>query len=75
MFNRLPFKNERPEDYILKEFGKQLNFILNSKTRWNSLVDMIERVLELKNPIQKHYQILIYKTLFRNRVFISIDKS
>jgi len=33
--------------------GEELNLILDSKTRWNSLIHMLERLVKVKLPVQK----------------------
>ena len=53
-FRRSPTKNDVIlQKYVIDEFKEELSLILDCKTRWNSLVDMLARFLKLKNPIQK----------------------
>ena len=52
------FRFSRTSNYILQvyvkqEFGKELKLIMDSRTRWNSLVDMLERFNQLKNCVKK----------------------
>lgn len=35
------------------EFGKEICFILDSRSRWNSLLDMVERFYQLKSCARK----------------------
>ena len=54
IFRSLPTKNDKVlQKYVKEEFGKELSLVLYSKTRWNSLVSMIERFVKLKNCIKK----------------------
>lgn len=54
LFRRSPTKNDRTlEKYTVDEFGKALQLILDSKTRWSSLHTMLERFMKLKNCIRK----------------------
>lgn len=54
IFRASPTKNDKIlQKYVKEEFGKELSLVLDSRTRWNSLVSMIERFLKLKNCIKK----------------------
>ena len=54
IFRSSPTKNDKVlQKYVKEEFGKELSQVLGSKTRWNSLVSMIERFVKLKNCIKK----------------------
>ena len=54
MFRKSPTKNDILQNYV-KEIrnGKELKLIIDCKTRWNSLLTMIERFLDLKKPLSK----------------------
>lgn len=53
-FKNSPTKNDTIlQKYILEEKGKPLELILDCKTRWNSLVDMLDRFHSVKNCIRK----------------------
>lgn len=53
-FKRSPTKNELVlQKYVITEKGKELSLLLDVKTRWNSLLTMIERFVELKTCIKK----------------------
>jgi len=44
IFRRSPTKNDDIlQPYVKKDHGHELNLILDSKTRWNSLLDMLSR--------------------------------
>ena len=53
LFRKSPKKNETLQTHLKNEFHKELMLILDSKTRWNSLLEMIERFLKLKKCIEK----------------------
>ena len=52
-FRKSPKKNETLQTHVKNEFHKEFILILDSKTRWNSLLEMIERFLKLKKCIEK----------------------
>ena len=54
LFKRSPTKNDAQlQPYVKQELGKELSLILDCRTRWNSLVDMLSRFLQVRGPIQK----------------------
>ncbi|XP_045128679.1 uncharacterized protein LOC123516756 [Portunus trituberculatus] len=53
MFRKSPTRNEKLQRYVVSEYGKELMLKLDSKTRWNSLLDMLERFLKVKNSVAK----------------------
>ena len=53
LFRRSPVKNSLLQDYVKDKHGKELSLILDCPTRWNSLVDMLERFVQLKDCIRK----------------------
>ena len=53
IFKRSPLKNEVLQNYVKLEFRKEYFLIANSKTRWNSLLAILERFYKLKSCIQK----------------------
>lgn len=52
-FKKSPMKNDLLQKYSAEEFGLSLDLILDCKTRWNSLSDMVERFLKLKASVFK----------------------
>lgn len=53
-FRRSPTKNDAIlQKHVKSEFGKEKALILDNKTRWNSLLSMLERFFELKTCIRK----------------------
>lgn len=53
-FNKSPLRNDALQDKIrLGHDGKELILILDTRTRWNSLVDMIERFLRLVPEVKE----------------------
>lgn len=53
MFKRSPLKNEILQTYILTDFKKEIKLEIDSKTRWSSLLSMLEKFQKLKNCIKK----------------------
>jgi len=54
LFKRSPTKNDAQlQPYVKQEFGQEITLLLDCRTRWNSLVDMLSRFLQLHGPIQK----------------------
>ncbi|KAJ6642702.1 hypothetical protein Bhyg_07656, partial [Pseudolycoriella hygida] len=52
-FRRSPKKNDVLQSYVTVEFNRESALLLDCKTRWNSLADMLERFNELRKPIKK----------------------
>jgi len=54
IFRRSPTKNDDIlQPYVKCEANHELQLILDCKTRWNSLLDMLSRFKRLRSPIQK----------------------
>jgi len=54
MFKRSPTKNDDTlQPYVKRELGREMNVILDCRTRWSSLVDMLARFQLLRGPLQK----------------------
>lgn len=54
MFRKSPIKNDILVKYVLLEEGKkELGLLLDCKTRWSSMGDMITRFLKLKDSVSK----------------------
>lgn len=54
IFKNSPTKNDATlQKYVQAEFGKELQLLLDCKTRWSSLSIMLERFLKLKSCVQK----------------------
>ena len=53
IFKRSPLKNEVLQRYVKDIYPNGLNVILDCKTRWSSLINMLERIIRIKLPIQK----------------------
>lgn len=41
------------QKYVIEETGKELTLLLDCRTRWNSLLNMLERFYKLKNCVEK----------------------
>ncbi len=53
IFRRSPKKNEVLQKYVKEERGEELSLMLDSKTRWNSLLAMVERYLKIQRSVAK----------------------
>ncbi|GFU17586.1 uncharacterized protein TNCV_3989081 [Trichonephila clavipes] len=53
LFRKSPIKNDILQKYVKEEFGCEKMVCLDTKTRWNSLLAMLERFLEIKSTISK----------------------
>lgn len=53
LFKKSAVRNCVLQKHVKTEHGKELNLILDSQTRWNSITPMLERYLLLKNCIKK----------------------
>lgn len=53
LFRKSPTKNNLLQKYVFEEHKKEISLELDVRTRWNSLVSMINKFLKLKNCIQK----------------------
>lgn len=52
-FKRSPLKMDSLKRYSKNEFGQELVLILDSKTRWNSMLTMIQRFIKVKKAVFK----------------------
>lgn len=53
-FRQSPTKNDEVlQKYVIEEFKENFSLILDCKTRWSSLLAMIERFYKLKNCVRK----------------------
>lgn len=53
MFKNSALKNEVLQKYVKTDFKRERQLKLDTKTRWNSLANMLERFHELRNCIEK----------------------
>ena len=53
IFRKSPLKNEVLQSYIKEDLGKTLNLVMDCKTSWNSLINMISRLLTVRKPLCK----------------------
>nr|CAI5846274.1 unnamed protein product [Callosobruchus analis]CAI5870182.1 unnamed protein product [Callosobruchus analis] len=53
MFRKSPVSNHTLQTYVAAKHHKEMVLILDTKTRWSSLLDMLERFSLLKDCIQK----------------------
>ena len=75
LFRKSPLKNDFLQDYV-KEInnGQPLNLILDTKTRWNSMLHMLERAYKLKDCISKFLISIEYSDLLTEEEWKQIDK-
>ena len=73
MFKRSPLKNETLQKQIIYDHKKEKMLILDSKTRWNSLLAMIERFFEVKSAIKKALVDLKMKCDLSNEEFTALE--
>lgn len=53
LFRKSPMNNGLLQAYVKEEKGHELQLLLDTRTRWNSLVIMVERFLKLLDSIKK----------------------
>lgn len=51
LFKRSPVKNGLLQRAVIETHGKELSLLLDSKTRWNSIIPMVKRYVTLKNEV------------------------
>ena len=52
-FKRSPLKNEIMQNVVKEKHANGLQLIHDCKTRWSSLLIMLERIIEIQIPVQK----------------------
>lgn len=74
-FKKSPTKNDTIlQKYIVEEKGKRLELIMDCKTRWNSLVDMLDRFYSVRASISKSLINLKSSIQFTEFEWETIDK-
>jgi hypothetical protein len=53
LFRRSPLKCDSLTSHTKRELGKEMKLLIDCKTRWNSLLAMLERFLEMKNSVYR----------------------
>ena len=53
LFKRSPLKNEILQTYVKEKHPNGLQLILDSRTRWSTLLNMLERIVKLRIPVHK----------------------
>ena len=53
LFKRSPLKNEILQTYVKGKHPNGLQLILDCRTRWSTLLNMLERIVKLRIPIHK----------------------
>lgn len=72
-FRNSTVKNNILQQYVKKEHNRELELILDCKTRWNSIEPMIERALLLKNSIHDSLKELDRSDLFTEINFSGLE--
>ena len=54
IIRKSPVKNDTLQSYVKSENRESTHLLLDCKTRWNSLVAMLERFLDLRSPVEKN---------------------
>jgi DNA gyrase/topoisomerase IV subunit A len=54
LFCRSPVKNDLFQKYAMQDLGKELTVIVDCKTRWSSLLAMLNRFLVMRGVVQKN---------------------
>ncbi|CAL9683679.1 unnamed protein product [Knipowitschia caucasica] len=52
-FHKSPVSNDKLRECTKRDHGKELVLILNCRTRWNSLADMLDRYIALHKAVSK----------------------
>ncbi|XP_030578053.1 zinc finger BED domain-containing protein 4-like [Archocentrus centrarchus] len=52
-FHKSPVSNDKLRECVKQDQGKELALILDCRTRWNSLADMLDRYIALHRPVTK----------------------
>ena len=53
LFKHSPLKNEILQNYVKEKHSNGLQLILDCKPRWSSLLNMLERIVEIQITVQK----------------------
>ena len=80
IFRKSPVKNEVLQKYVLLEQNKELSLVLDCKTRWSSMYEMVEGFICLKKCISKalldlsiEHGISITEFLFLNELKCALE--
>lgn len=74
-FKRSSTKNDTVlQKYVREEKGKELSLIQDVRTRWNSMLDMIERFVALKSCIQKALIDVMFQIKLEERDFNVLEE-
>ena len=53
IIRKSPVKSYAQQSHVKSEKSKSIRLLLDCKTRWNCLVAMLERILDLRSPVKK----------------------
>ena len=68
MFKSSSVKNNILQDYVNQQEGKKLQLMLDMKIRWNSLITMLKRFLQIKDPVNKALSELGQPKISKNNI-------
>lgn len=52
-FHKSTVSNDKLKECMKRDLGKELSLVLDCRTRWNSLADMLDRYILLHRPVTK----------------------
>ena len=50
---KCPVKKDTLQSYVISENHKNIHLLLDSKTRWNSVIAMLEPFFDIRSPVEK----------------------
>ena len=74
MFKRSAVKNDTLQKYIKIQEGKELMLLCDCKTRWNSLIPMIERFVKVKECLFNAFKDLGCRNLCTQNLFSDLTE-
>lgn len=74
LFRRSPVKNDVLQKNCQAEFGKELNLIMDTRIRWNSLLKMLSRFLEIRTAVEKTLKDLDHGSKCLDEYEVSLTK-
>ena len=68
-FRKSPVRNDILQRYVEEKEGKKLKLILDCRTRWNSLIPMMERLVQLKVCLKNALEEMGHQDLYNENNF------
>jgi nitrogen regulatory protein PII len=63
MFKKSPTKNSLLQENVQKKEKKQMKLLLDVKTRWNSMITMIKRFIQIADCVNKTLRAMNLETV------------